>query len=98
MKYCHKCSTPWEGRSQPGARDICPKCLSALRCCFNCKFYDSSKSNQCFATVEEPVVYKDRSNFCEEFVFAEQKTPPQHYSDKNTGRAKDAFNNLFKKK
>jgi hypothetical protein len=96
MKHCHKCSTPYEGRNQPGIRDICPKCLSALHCCLNCKFYDTSKSNQCFTNVEEPVVYKDRSNFCEEFSFIDQKTAPPA-ATKSAEGAKDAFDKLFKK-
>jgi len=97
MRYCHKCLAPWEGLNQPGARDVCPKCLSALHCCLNCRFYDTSKSNQCFTNVEEPVVYKDGSNFCEEFSFIELKTPPQTAAGKAAAKTKDAFNKLFKK-
>ena len=97
MKYCHKCLTPWDEAGAPGFRDICPRCKNSLHACLNCRFYDTSKSNQCFANVEEPVIYKDRSNFCEEFRFAEHKAPPAPPS-KSAESAKDAFNTLFKKK
>ena len=98
MKYCHKCLTAWEGEGQPGMRDICPRCRADLHACLNCKHYDTSKSNQCYANVEEPVIYKDRSNFCEEFAFFNRKSPPTAGTDSRTGRARDAFNNLFNKK
>lgn len=97
MKYCHKCLTPWDGNGQPAFRDLCQKCKSSLHACLNCGFYDTSKSNQCFANVEEPVIYKDLSNFCEEFRFAERKAPPSAPS-KSPEAAKDAFNKLFRKK
>jgi len=98
MKYCHKCLKPWEGPGQPGTRDTCDKCRSDLRACLNCRFYDTARSNQCFANVEDPVLHKDRSNFCEEFSFTERKTPPLAASVKTPQKAKDAFNGLFKKK
>ena len=97
MKYCHKCSAPWEGLNQPGSRDICLKCRADLHACLNCGFYDVSKSNQCFANVEDPVIYKDRSNFCDEFRFAERQAFPAVSAGNGPGKEKDAFDKLFKK-
>jgi len=97
MKYCFKCSAAWDGNGQPGFGEICPKCRADLHACLNCKFYDTSKSNQCFANVEEPVIYKDRFNFCEEYRFAEKNSPPSQTKAPST-KSKEAFNNLFKKK
>ncbi len=98
MKYCHKCLTEWEGIGQPGMRDVCHKCRADLHACFNCKHYDTSKSNQCYANIEEPVIYKDRSNFCEEFTFFERKSPPKNSSGLDPVRAREAFDNIFNKK
>ena len=97
MKYCFKCSAPWEGVGEPGSKDVCPKCGADLRACLNCRFYDVSRSNQCFANVEDPVIYKDRSNFCEEFRFAERQAPPDGTAGNRADKAKNAFESLFKK-
>ena len=96
MNYCHACLTVYSEKEKPGFRDICPKCRAGLHVCLNCKFYDTSKSNQCFANVEEPVIYKDRSNFCEEFRFSERQALPSKTAQPD--KAKDAFEKLFKKK
>jgi hypothetical protein len=98
MNYCQKCSAPWDRPGKPGMRETCPKCGADLHSCLNCRHYDTSKSNQCYANVEDPVIYKDRANFCEEFSFLERKTPPSAPGPSKDDKAKEAFNNLFKKK
>ncbi|MCD6561924.1 MAG: hypothetical protein J7L16_09245 [Deltaproteobacteria bacterium] len=48
--------------------DTCPKCNRDLRCCKQCKFYDSHAYNECKEIAAERIVDKERSNFCEYFI------------------------------
>lgn len=52
-----------------GRKETCPFCGADLRCCLNCRFYDERIYNQCRETQAERVLDKDRSNFCDYFVF-----------------------------
>ena len=67
---CQSCGTvvPW---SEPIPRDSsCEKCGTDLRCCRNCRHWDSRYSNQCTETQADPVQDKTRRNFCEFFYFS----------------------------
>lgn len=97
MKYCFKCHAEWSGITQPGPRDVCDRCSQDLHACRNCRFLDPSKSNQCQAAVEEPVIDKDRSNFCDEFQFADRPLPGAPAADDGAGNARARFNKLFGK-
>lgn len=56
---------------EPIPRDAeCPRCRRDLRCCRNCRHYDASFNNACTETQAEPVVDKERRNFCEYFYFS----------------------------
>ena len=68
-RHCHQCGTPWTFRELPGRSEFCPKCRADLRVCLNCLFHESSAANQCRERRAEPVVDKDKGNFCEFFDF-----------------------------
>ncbi len=97
MKYCRQCSTPWDGVTQPGVRETCVRCHADLHVCLNCRFYDEHKPQQCQVDVAETVRNKDRSNFCEEFQFADRPLPGERAPDE-TKKAKEQWNRLFGKK
>jgi hypothetical protein len=61
----------------------------------NCRFHDPDAYNQCRETPAERVVDKDRSNFCEYFVFRDAPTS-KGPEDKTPG-AKAKLEDLFKK-
>lgn len=42
----------------------CPKCLSSLRCCKMCSFYDNMSYNECRESSAERIVEKEKANFC----------------------------------
>ena len=65
MTQCHQCGA--EVRvDEPLARDAeCGSCGGDLRCCLNCRHYDPAYNNSCRETEAEPVVDKNRRNFCE---------------------------------
>jgi hypothetical protein len=66
---CQFCGAPVTV-SEPIGRDAtCESCGHDLRCCRNCRHYDPHYNNACTETMADPVVEKDRRNFCEYFYF-----------------------------
>ena len=96
-KHCYKCKTVWEGVTQPARTETCPKCNADLYVCLNCRFYDTGKPAQCMIYNIEPVLNKERANFCEEFQFAARPFLPLNNPDKAL-EAKQSFDSLFRKK
>ena len=48
----------------------CDQCGRDLRACLQCRHYDTNYNNACRETMADPVVDKDRRNFCEYFSFS----------------------------
>ena len=96
MLRCHKGGQEWVTQKRvklPGVKETCEKCSAYLHCCWNCRFYDPSKHNQCAVPNTEWVVDKEGANFCDEFQFADTggqaaTKPPQE-------KARNAFESLF---
>ncbi len=66
---CHFCGAPVT-IGEPIPRDSeCETCHRDLRCCLNCRHYDTRYNNSCRETMADPVEDKDRRNFCEYFAF-----------------------------
>lgn len=95
MKYCHQCRTPWEGITQPGTKDTCATCAADLHVCLNCRFYDTYKPNQCMIDTD-PVLRKERANFCDDFQFADRPLPAAGKAS-SPAAGRSAFDKLFKK-
>ena len=101
MKLCHRCGKPVDLSAGLQRTDGCLVCHSDLKCCLNCRFFDPSAANQCREPQVDPVLEKDRANFCELFQFREVSTLTSSgmgggaQSEKD--RAKAAFDSLFKK-
>ena len=67
---CHHCGAP-VSFNEPLARDAeCAACGGDLRCCINCRHYDTSYNNSCREPDADPVVDKQRRNFCEFFMYS----------------------------
>ena len=73
-------------------RDECPSCGRDLHICLNCEFYDANAYRQCRESIREPVVDKERGNFCD-FFRASQRVGVQ--SDKASADMKK-LHDLFK--
>ena len=69
-RHCHACGAAWASSSAPGRTELCTGCRAELRCCLNCTAYDRQAAQQCRDRRAEPVLEKDRGNFCEYFQFA----------------------------
>lgn len=66
---CQQCGKPVP-YDEPIPRDSeCEGCRRDLRCCMNCRHYDTSRNNSCRETEAELVEDKARRNFCEFFSF-----------------------------
>ncbi len=71
MKKCQSCLKEIEIKLPVGRQETCVFCGADLHCCRNCSFYMTGSYNECRETQAERVAEKDRSNFCDYFVFRE---------------------------
>ena len=94
MKHCFHCRQVIELEGKIGRRETCPGCGKDLHVCRNCRFYDAQAYNACREPQAERVMDKDRSNFCDYFVFREEASNLDASEDKPT--AKDRLAALFK--
>ena len=70
---CRHCGTAVP-LDEPLPRDlVCEGCNRDLRTCLQCRHYDTNYNNSCRETMADPVVDKDRRNFCEYFSFSREK-------------------------
>jgi len=73
-------------------RETCPSCGWDLHVCLNCRFFDLGVYNQCREPQAERVLDKERSNFCDYFVYREESTTGAHTG----GAARKKIEDLFK--
>ena len=71
MKRCHKCGEEWTRPGQPGFKETCPKCMSYLHACVNCKLYNPT-ADRCSSVTAECTGDREGLNYCEEFQFRDQ--------------------------
>ena len=93
MKQCYFCGRVLDLERTVGRNEICPQCKRDLRCCLNCGMYDPGASNQCKEPQSEGVRDRDRSNFCEMFVFTEGGAE----GEGEVREAREQWESLFKK-
>jgi hypothetical protein len=94
MKSCHKCLKGLEIKIPVGRRETCPFCGSDLHCCLNCTFHLKGNYNECREHRAERVMEKDRSNFCDFFVFRNAEIEDKGKNPEESAKAKMAA--LFK--
>ena len=78
---------------------ICPKCSSDLHSCSQCTWFDTGSPLECSQPIPSRVSPKDASNTCtyyEARVTVERETSSKSMSKRNTGGARQAFDDLFK--
>ena len=94
MKRCHACRKVLEIETPVGRLETCPFCGSDLHCCRNCVFHETGSYNECREPQAERVMEKDRSNFCDFFVFKDAETDGKRKD--SAGSAKTKIESLFK--
>lgn len=77
-----------------GTRDTCRRCDYDLHSCRNCRFYDTTKHNQCAETQAEWVRDKEASNYCDYFS-AHTVLNANNHTSFPTEDAKKKFDSLF---
>jgi hypothetical protein len=92
--HCYHCQHEVNVQDRIGRGETCPQCAANLHCCRNCLFYDLGAANACQEPQVDPVVDKERANFCEFFTPGRQQ--PHRTSTTTEARAK--LEALFKKK
>jgi len=78
-----------------GRAETCPSCGTDLKSCKNCAFYDTGSYNQCREIQAERVLEKERSNYCDYFLFRDSSRN-MHTQDKKSD-LKGQLDSLFKK-
>ena len=94
MKRCHACLKGFEIKTPVGRREICPFCGSDLHCCLNCVFHATGAYNDCREPQAERVIEKNRSNFCDYFVFRDAEMGDKGKDSGETVKTK--MESLFK--
>ena len=92
MPSCASCGTPY---GMPVYRNtLCPSCGKELKTCRNCRHFSPGAPNDCREPVSDPVAEKDRANFCDWFVVADDAGAGA--SGPSAGdEARRAFDDLF---
>lgn len=76
-----------------GRETGCPGCGKPTRVCRNCSWFDRTRANACQEPRAEPVLEKQRANFCE---FFEPTTPASAGSVTPEEALRQAAEALFK--
>lgn len=71
-----------------GRQEICPHCLSDLHSCHNCTFFLDGSYNECREPQAERVIEKNRSNFCEYFVFRDAASVEREKDRRDAAKAR----------
>ena len=96
-RVCYACGTPIS-RGEPIPRDLaCEKCGADVRCCRNCRFYDTTRNNDCRESEAELVSDKARRNFCEFFELSELGYSGGPTATDRAAEARARLDALFKK-
>jgi hypothetical protein len=91
---CYRCGVSLAALSLPFSRqDECPGCGNYLHVCRMCKYFDRSVPRQCREDGAEDVTEKDRLNFCDWFVPAEQAFDAE--AKEQEDQARSALDALF---
>src|SRR5438876_12398510 len=87
---CRSCGTPIPF-DEPIPRDAeCTGCGQDIRCCLNCRHYDTHYNNSCRETMADPVEDKARRNFCEYFQLDKAPFAGKGAAAAGAGREADA--------
>ena len=96
-RICYACGAAIT-RGEPIPRDhTCDGCGADVRCCRNCRFYDTSRNNDCRESEAELVTDKTRRNFCEFFELSDRAFAGGASKTDRAAEARAKLDALFKK-
>jgi hypothetical protein len=95
MRICALCGKQIDIDKYFSRKSVCPKCGGDLHICMNCRFYSERAHNKCIEPKAEFQRSREKANFCDYFVFAEDGRASS--SDKAKEDAMKKLDDLFKK-
>ncbi len=93
MQRCFQCQKEIALKEAPAFTDQCPYCQTVLHCCFNCKYFSPTRSQQCAAPAAGWVKDKKNGNQCPEFLFREYI---RQTTETEAERAQKKIDDLFR--
>lgn len=96
MMQCHRCGREWVTAKRvklPGVKETCEECSAYLHCCLNCRFYDTTRNNECQSPTGDWTPDKEGANFCDDFQFRDADA--ESAEDTEQGRSRTALDDLF---
>ena len=94
MPWCRHCGTSIM-LGEPIPRDAeCSSCGKDVRACVQCRHYDPTLNNASRETMADPVVEKERRNFCEYFSLSTEPFKPAATSNRQA-QARAKLEGLF---
>jgi hypothetical protein len=97
---CAMCGAVVPDSLEISAGSQCPKCRADLRCCKNCRHFDTGAQFECTEPIPVRITKKDVRNECTYFVARtsiERETHDSGGPSVRPSSARSAFDNLFKK-
>jgi hypothetical protein len=94
MNICALCGKQIEVDKYFSRKSVCPKCGGDLHICMNCRFFSERAHNKCTEPKAEFQRSREKANFCDYFVFAEER---RSTSDAGKADALKKLDDLFKK-
>lgn len=98
MLQCHFCGAAMTLGEPIGREATCDSCARDLKCCLQCRHHDPNYNNECTETMADPVVEKDRRNFCEYFYFSRTPFAAGAPQRDRKAEARSKLDALFRKK
>lgn len=95
MARCYHCKTHFSKDFSVGRSTICPSCRRDVRVCKNCEFYSPGSQWDCRESIGEPVLDKERGNFCDYFSLNPAEGESGSAGGQNQEEARMRFNALF---
>ncbi len=94
MKTCAFCGQEVAIDKYFSRKSLCPNCGVDLHICLNCRFYSDTAHNKCLEPKAEFQRSREKANFCDYFVFVEERTTS---SKATKADALKKLDDLFKK-
>lgn len=92
---CYSCQNEIQLKGTPRRTEVCPQCQAYLHCCWNCRFFNAGKHNQCSEPQAEYQSDKAAANFCE---YWEARTDSSSRDPESAQKkARDSFDQLFRR-
>jgi len=96
--FCRACGTRLQIDEPVGRDRECPGCGHDVRCCVNCRHYDTAYNNNCRETMADPVEDKHHRNFCEYFELNREPFQGKARQSTREADARRKLEDLFKPK